>query len=149
MQPSIQSQKWVTSKKKREDVTYAALLQHAKEHKLTVKDFNWHKSNGGAAIATSIDEIHYSYRKGNSNGYKPKGNQGKPYSKCGQSHSPRECPAWGKKCRKCGNKNHFTTCCRTRDIEESQDKDQHRSNHRESWNRRESRHRHKRHMSED
>ena len=27
------------------------------------------------------------------------------------SHPPRECPAWGKKCHKCGNKNHFSTCC--------------------------------------
>ena len=32
--------KWVRSKKKREDITYTALLQHAKEHEMTVKDFN-------------------------------------------------------------------------------------------------------------
>ena len=49
--------KWVRSKKKREDVTYTALLQHAKEHRWWVKDFNWHKSNGGVATATTIDEI--------------------------------------------------------------------------------------------
>ena len=141
--------KWVRSKKKREDITYVAILQHAKEHEMTVKDFNWHKSNGRAAIATSIDEIHFNYRKGNGNGYKPKGSQGKPCGKCGQSHLPRECPAWGKKCHKCGNKNHFTMCCRMRDIEESQDRDKHRLTHRESWNRRESRHRCRRHTSED
>ena len=111
--------KWVRSKKKREDITNTALLQHAKGYKMTMKDFNQHKSNGGAAIATSIDEIHFSYRKGNSNGYKPKGSQGKPCGKCGQLHPPRECPAWGKKCCKCGNKNHFTMCCRMRDMEES------------------------------
>ena len=29
--------KWVRSKKKREDVTYQALLQHTKEHEMTVK----------------------------------------------------------------------------------------------------------------
>ena len=27
---------------------------------------------------------------------------------------PRECPAWGKKCHKCGNKNHFSTQCRSK-----------------------------------
>ena len=30
------------------------------------------------------------------------------------SHPPRECPAWGKKCHKCGNKNHFSTQCRSK-----------------------------------
>ena len=49
--------KWVRSKKKREDITYEALLQHAKEHEATVKDFDRHKSNGGTAIAMSVDEI--------------------------------------------------------------------------------------------
>ena len=34
--------------------------------------------------------------------------------KCGTSHPPRECPAWGKKCHKCGNKNHFSMQCRSR-----------------------------------
>ena len=66
----------------------------------------------------------------------------------GQSHLPRECPAWGKKCHKCGNKNHFTMCCETRNRKDSQDRDQHRSTHRESWNRR-SRSRHSRYASED
>ena len=43
----IEVKKWVQSKKRREDVTYTALLQYAKEHEMTVKDFNHHKSNGG------------------------------------------------------------------------------------------------------
>ena len=138
--------KWVWSKKRREDVTYQALLQYAKEHEMTVKDFNWHKSNGGAAIATGIDEIHFNYRKGNGNGYKPKGGQGKPCSKCGQLHPPKVCPAWGKNAGIAETENHFTMCCRTRDIEDAWDRDQHRLTHRESWNRRESRCRHRRHM---
>ena len=32
--------KWVRLKKKREDITYQALLQHAKEHEMMVKDSN-------------------------------------------------------------------------------------------------------------
>ena len=54
-----------------------------------------------------------------------------------------------KLCHKCGNKNHFTTCCRTRDRKDSQDRDQHRLTYRDSQNRRESRSRHRRHASED
>ena len=41
-----------------------------------------------------------------------KGAPGKTCSKCSMSHPPREYPVWGKKCHKCGNKNHFSTCCR-------------------------------------
>ena len=51
-------------------------------------------------------------RKGQ--GQRAKGNQGKICGKCGMSHPPRECPAWGKKCHKCGNKNHFSTQCRSK-----------------------------------
>ena len=49
--------KWVRSKKRREDVTYQALIQYAKEHEMTVKDFNHHKSNGGIAQPTTVDVI--------------------------------------------------------------------------------------------
>ena len=52
------------------------------------------------------------HRKGQ--GQRAKGNQGKICGKCGMSHPPRECPAWGKKCHKCGNKNHFSTHCRSK-----------------------------------
>ena len=94
---------------------------------MMVKDFNQHKSNGGVAMAAMIDEIKmFRYKKGN--GYRAKGGPGKTCDKCGQSHLPRECPAWGKKCLKCGNKNHFSTCCRTRDRKDSLDRDQHRLN---------------------
>ena len=49
--------KWVRSKKRGEDITYTALLQHAKEHEIMVKDFNQHRSNGEVATATMIDKI--------------------------------------------------------------------------------------------
>ena len=114
--------KWVRLKKKREDIMYQTLLQHAKEHEMTVKDFNQHKFNGGVATAATIDKIKtFNFKKGN--GYKAKGGPGKTCGRCGQSHLPRECPAWGKYCHKCGNKNHFSTCCRSRDREDSQDTD--------------------------
>lgn len=30
---------------------------------------------------------------------------------CGRSHPIRQCPAYGKKCLKCGKQNHFAKCC--------------------------------------
>ena len=64
-------------------------------------------------MATTIDEIRtFKHRKGQ--GQRAKGNQGKICGKCGTSHLPRECPVWGKKCHKCGNKNHFSTQCRSK-----------------------------------
>ena len=40
--------------------------------------------------------------------------KGKVCGKCGTSHPLRECPVWGKNCHKCGNKNHFSTQCRSK-----------------------------------
>jgi hypothetical protein len=33
-------------------------------------------------------------------------------SRCGTSHPPRTCPAYGRKCNKCGKTGHFEKCCR-------------------------------------
>ena len=106
--------KWVRSQTaQKETVTFDKLLQHAKQHKATIKDFHQHKSNRGVAMATTIDEIRtFKHRKGQ--GHRAKGNQGKICGKCGMFHPPRECPVWGKKCHKCGNKNHFSTQCRSK-----------------------------------
>ena len=32
---------------------------------------------------------------------------------CGQSHAPRHCPAYGKVCKKCSDRNHFAVVCRS------------------------------------
>ncbi|XP_026737908.1 uncharacterized protein LOC113501095 isoform X1 [Trichoplusia ni] len=37
-------------------------------------------------------------------------------SRCGFQHSERKCPAYGKKCKKCGKMNHFARKCRARDA---------------------------------
>ena len=63
-------------------------------------------------MATTTNKIRtFKQRKGH--GQRAKGN-GKICSKCRTSHPPRECPVWGKKCHKCGNKNHFSTQCRSK-----------------------------------
>ena len=64
-------------------------------------------------MASTIDEIRtFKDRKGQ--GQRAKGSQGKTCGKCGMSHLPRECQAWGKKCHKCGNKNYFSTYYRSK-----------------------------------
>ena len=113
--------KWVRSKKRREDVTYQALLQYAKEHEMTVKDFKHHKSNGGVAQLTTVDAIKTFKRNGKkstktSSSYRTSGqstHDSKMCSKCNTTHQFKDCPAFGKKCHKCGFKNHFSSCCRS------------------------------------
>ena len=54
-------------------MTYQALLQYAKEHEMTVKDFNRHKSNGGITQPTTVHAIK-SFKHGKK-GIKPSGSQ--------------------------------------------------------------------------
>ncbi|KAJ8870310.1 hypothetical protein PR048_029331 [Dryococelus australis] len=39
-------------------------------------------------------------------------------SQCQTQHKPRPCPAYGKKCAKCGILNHFAVCCKVRRVRE-------------------------------
>ena len=118
--------KWVQSMKRQEDITYTALPQYAKEHEMTEKDFNCHKSNGGTAQPTTINAIESfkcgkkGSRNGSSNrassshrGSTDKCSIDKMCSKCNLTHTYKDCPVFGKKCHKCGNKNHFSSCCRS------------------------------------
>ena len=112
--------KWIRSKKRQEEVTYATLLQYAKEHEMTVKDFNHHKSNGGITQLTTINAIETFKRgkkvgrNGSWNGASSshRGSTDKTCNRCNMTQTYRKCPASGKKCHKCGNKNHFSSCCR-------------------------------------
>ena len=108
--------KWVRSQTAlKETVTFDKLLQHAKQHEVTIKDFHRHKSNGGVATSTTINEIRTFTRKGQGSQARARTrSKGKICGKCGTSHPPRECPVWGKKCHNCGNKNHFSTQCRSK-----------------------------------
>ena len=108
--------KWVRSQTAlKETVTFKKLLQHAKQHEATIKDFHRHKSNRGVTMSTTINEIRTFTRKGQgSRARAHTRSKGKICGKCGTSHPPRECPAYGKKCHKCGNKNHFSTQCRSK-----------------------------------
>ena len=39
---------------------------------------------------------------------------------CGKQHLPKQCPAFGQTCRKCGKKNHWGNCSNARIIGENQ-----------------------------
>ena len=39
---------------------------------------------------------------------------------CGKQHLPRQCPAFGRTCRKCGKKNHWPNCCNARIVGDNQ-----------------------------
>lgn len=45
-------------------------------------------------------------------GQKPNQSKGQPCHSCGLTHLPRNCPAYGTKCRSCGNMNHWQKVCR-------------------------------------
>ena len=113
--------KWVWSKKRWDDVTYQALLQYAKEHEMTVKDFKRHKLNGGVTQLMTVNAIKtfkWNGKKGTktSGSYRTSGQStrdSKTCSKCNTMHQFKDCPAFGKKCHKCGFKNHFSSCCRS------------------------------------
>ena len=49
-----------------------------------------------------------------------KTNNQKKCKYCGKQHLPRQCPAFGQTCRKCGKKNHWANCCNARIVGDNQ-----------------------------
>lgn len=43
--------------------------------------------------------------------------------KCNESHDFKNCPAFGYKCKRCGSYNHFTKCCRSKQVDCINDED--------------------------
>lgn len=41
--------------------------------------------------------------------------------RCNRKHGPRECPAYEKRCNRCGKLNHFETACRVKEVQEIED----------------------------
>ena len=125
--------KWMQSKKQWEDITYQTLLQYAKEHEMTVKDFKHHKLNGGVTQPTTVDAIKM-FKHNGKKGTKTSGSHrtsgqstwdSKTCSKCNTMHQFKYCPAFGKKCHKYDFKNHFSSCCRS-SCSNGQDSDRRR-----------------------
>lgn len=53
-------------------------------------------------------------------------NSGKEFNckRCGTTHGPRSCPAYGKECNGCHRVGHFKVCCRTLRAHTVMDKEQ-------------------------
>ena len=74
------------------------------------KEFNAvHRGHGGNRGGHGQDRGQGRGRNGSR--YRSQSNDGCRY--CGKCHPPKQCPAWGKECRKCGKKNHFENKCRS------------------------------------
>ena len=98
-----------------------------KQHEKMVKDFNHATSpteeRPNRRWSTAIERFKHDKkgsRNGRSNeasslhrGSTDKFSTDKTCSKCSTIHAYRDCPAFGKKCHKCGNKNHFSSWCRS------------------------------------
>ena len=85
-------------------MTYQALLQYAKEHEMTVKDFNCHKLNGGITQPMTIGMIK-TFKGNGKKGTKTSGSHrtssqntrdSKTCSKCNTTHQFKDCPVFGK-----------------------------------------------------
>lgn len=64
---------------------------------------------------------------------KPRNQQQGNFNRCGYQHSPRSCPAFGKKCAKCKKDNHFAQVCRQRNFVSTIDKKSDDSDDNESY----------------
>ena len=106
--------KWVRSKKNQEEVTYKALLQYAKEHKMMVKDFNWHKVQW-----VELPQQQPLMRSRPSNSRKAMATEARvAWVRHAANAAHLTCPEnaqhGARNVTKCGNKNHFSTCCRSK-----------------------------------
>lgn len=72
--------------------------------------------NGAAFEAVEVDAVRIKdNRKGKDKVNRKEPRRGSVGSagcnRCGNRHAPKQCPAFGKDCRKCGGKNHFAKGC--------------------------------------
>ena len=73
----------------------------------------------GIKTAMTYDTIHSNNNRGRDKSRNKGGPRGRSGSNirnckyCGKSHNRGNCPAYGKKCQKCGKENHFKAVCRS------------------------------------
>lgn len=104
------------------DLTLKDAITIARQNELVKKELEEQRKLGQATY-NAVDRIHW--RRGTSKGkfsppvYQQKAKQSHSKttgncSKCGTSHPPGKCPAWGKDCLNCGKKNHYARMCRSK-----------------------------------
>ena len=98
------------------NVKYEECIKKAKQHERTVSDFKDHASSRGATGSSipSFQDPLLTAHAVQQRRRRPTGRKDGTCGKCGRSHDRGNCPAYGNKCFKCGNMNHFKQFCRTR-----------------------------------
>ncbi|KAI5727811.1 hypothetical protein M8J77_007265 [Diaphorina citri] len=98
----------------REDMTlkkvinYCQAVESADRHSKVLE-----KESTVAVSCSKITEIKYNQHVNREQPRQQNSQRKFSCRKCGRSHSIRECPAYGKICLKCNEKNHFANVCRT------------------------------------
>ena len=82
-----------------------AAQRHMREVEKVKKDYNREEPK-------STDELRWSKLK-------KTGIHSSVCQKCGQTHPPRKCPAFGKECGWCKKKNHYAKMCRAKGLDNS------------------------------
>ena len=101
------------------DLTLAKLLAIAVTYEMV--EARAKEMNSNATVNRTSNAKGAGNTKCESKGKKPQstqqsanGDSKKSCGRCGKSHKPRECPAFGKVCHKCKGKNHFKIMCRSK-----------------------------------
>ena len=93
-------------------LTYEMVFKKAKAHERNVLEYKDHQaSHRGANSAPSYNNpllTAHALTKRRPSG---RGNNGHRCGKCGKSHEPGNCPAYGKTCNRCKGINHFKAVC--------------------------------------
>ncbi|GFO14290.1 retrovirus-related pol polyprotein from [Plakobranchus ocellatus] len=110
------------------DLTLKKALETARQHELI-------KSQMKAQAV--VDLVSKNDSKASSNP-KPRpgssSNQRAACGRCGRQHGPRQCPAYGEECMKCGGRNHFAKNCHTKPHTEGRRKNKPKYNQKPtSW----------------
>ena len=102
-------------------VTYEDCIKKAKQHERTVSDFKDHASSRGATGSSipSFQNPLLTAHAVQQRRRRPTGCQDGTCGKCGRYHDRGKCPAYGTKCFKCGNMNHFKQFCHSRNASSS------------------------------
>lgn len=85
----------------------------ARQHALTFKEAPVEHDAGSVKAVTMKGNSRYKFKNKNSK-YKDTDKAKYNCKRCGETHKPKQCPAYGKTCAKCGRPNHYAKMCLTK-----------------------------------
>ena len=92
-------------------VDFARASEASKQQMKALRD---REKKSQSSEVNAVKKKSSSYKKGYHRRSHGASESEKPYmcKKCATTHLPRSCPAYGQKCRSCGEMNHYEKCCR-------------------------------------